>query len=258
MTDIIDEIDVLVDQQLSGYYNRSGYDYNVNQDRCPHCDREWHGLKITERIESMAAYVAYDEDYRYADDDSEVLCPGSSFIGPWATKRQIRAIRTARLVGGIPSVPCEPPHGRGWNDIGHLVDDVATFAIGYDEGPHGGVPVLRSGDRIAFIDLNGARTEGIATVDQPRDLVEIAFDETAIDRVCVTMEMMSRNMAAVFREIGETVSRATQALSGWLPEPDTRTPQERALPRPSTTPPMWAVDASQQRRTRTNSRRRHR
>ncbi|MEA1798532.1 hypothetical protein [Rhodococcus qingshengii] len=297
MTDIIDEIDALVDDQLSSYQNRSGYDYNVNQDRCHHCEREWHGLKITARIESMAAHVSYDEDYRYADDDSEVLCPGSSFIGPWATKLQIQAIRTARLVGGVPSVPYtrmrEPgdrgiestswsaprirnnpfsrrngelqvrPLGyslpsseeRGWNDIGQVTE----FAIGYDEGPHGGgVPVLRSGDRIAFINLDGTRTEGIATVDQSRDLVEIVFDEAAIDRAYVAMEMIARNMAAAFGEIGEMVSRATQALSGWLPEPDTRTPQERALPRPSLTPPMWAVDAGRQRRSRTNSRRRHR
>lgn len=302
MTDIIDEIDALVDEQLSGYHNRSGYDYNVNQDRCGHCHREWHGLKITRRIESMAAHVAYDEDYRYADDASEVLCPGSSFIGPWATKLQIQAIRTARLVGGVPSVPYtrirepgdrgiestpwsaprirnnpfsrrygelrvrplgySPPIGdeRGWNDVGP-VDELAEFVFGYDEGPHGGgVPVLRSGDRIAFIDLNGTRTEGTATVDQSRDLVEIVFDEAAIDRACVAMELIARNMAAAFGEIGEMVSRARQTLSGWLPEPepDTRTPQERALPRPSTTPPFWAKDVGTQRRTRTNSRRRHR
>ncbi|MDV6277991.1 hypothetical protein R3Q06_31395 [Rhodococcus erythropolis] len=301
MSDIIDDIDALVDEQLSGYHDRSGYDYNVNQDRCHHCEREWHGLKIIARIESMAAHVSYDEDYRYADDDSEVLCPGSSFIRPWATKLQIQAIRTARLVGGVPSVPYtrmreHGDHGiesapwsaprirnnpfsrrngdlqvrplgyslpisdeRGWNDVG-LVDEFAEFAMGYDEGPHGGVPVLRSGDRIAFIDLDGTRTEGIATVDQSRDLVEIVFDEAAIDRAYVAMEMIARNMAAAFGEIGEMVSRARQALSGWLPEPepDTRTPQERALPRPSTTPPFWAKDVGTQRRTRTNSRRRHR
>ena len=42
------------------------------------------------------------------------------------------------------------------------------------------------------------------------------------------------------------------------PEPDTRTPQKRALPKPSHTPPFWVKPVGTQRRTRTNSRRRHR
>ncbi len=81
-TDIVDRIDELVNDQLANYGNRSGYDHNVNQDLCPHCGREWHGLKITARIEQMRSLGRYDEDYRYADDDSEVLCEGSEFIGP--------------------------------------------------------------------------------------------------------------------------------------------------------------------------------
>ncbi|SKW04269.1 hypothetical protein [Mycobacteroides abscessus] len=44
--DVIDAIGELVDEQLSGYSERSGYDYNVNQDRCAVCGREWHGLVV--------------------------------------------------------------------------------------------------------------------------------------------------------------------------------------------------------------------
>lgn len=80
--DIVDQIDELVNDQLANYGNRSGYDHNVNQELCWHCGRDWHGLKITARIEQMRARGHYDEDYRYADDDSEVLCEGSEFIGP--------------------------------------------------------------------------------------------------------------------------------------------------------------------------------
>lgn len=80
--DIVDRIDELVNDQLANYGNRSGYDNNVNQDLCPHCDREWHGLRITARIEQMRSFGHFDESYRYADDDSEVLCEGSEFIGP--------------------------------------------------------------------------------------------------------------------------------------------------------------------------------
>ena len=82
MSDIIDEIDALVDEQLSAYDSRSGYDHNVNQERCWHCGREWHGLKITERMQTMRSFGEVDPGYRYTDDNSEMLCPGSSFIGP--------------------------------------------------------------------------------------------------------------------------------------------------------------------------------
>lgn len=51
--------------------------------RCPHCRwRPWHGQPITARIEQMRRRHQLDPDYRYADDDSEILCPGSLFIGP--------------------------------------------------------------------------------------------------------------------------------------------------------------------------------
>ncbi|ORA57248.1 hypothetical protein [Mycobacteroides franklinii] len=42
---VIDAIDALVDDQLDGYRDRSGYDHNVNQVRCSLCQREWHGLR---------------------------------------------------------------------------------------------------------------------------------------------------------------------------------------------------------------------
>ena len=80
MSDIIDRIGELVDQQLE--QERSGYDHNVNQVKCWHCGRDWHGLPITERIAEMYARRTYDEAYSLAGDDSPVLCAGSDFIGP--------------------------------------------------------------------------------------------------------------------------------------------------------------------------------
>ncbi|NKU91702.1 hypothetical protein [Prescottella equi] len=107
--DVIDDIDALVDEQMAGYRDRSGYDHNVNQDRCWHCGEDWHGLAITARMEEMRrryryrgmfsfgerdyAESALDPEYRYAEDDSEVLCPGSDFIGPWATPQELNRIR---------------------------------------------------------------------------------------------------------------------------------------------------------------------
>lgn len=173
MRDIIDEIDALVDEQLSAYDSRSGYDHNVNQERCWHCGREWHGLKITARMERMAAQVAYDEDYRYADDDSEVLCPGSGFIGP-----------TRSIV----------PRTHAINLIDLLVPPVSvTELLG---------EILRDALLGLEVDL------GIGLLQQ-------------------------RPATGLFQQIPTTFAPE--------PEPDPRTPQERALPRPSSTPPMWAA-----------------
>lgn len=40
--DVLDEIDALVNDQL--HHEASGYDHNINQERCHLCGRPWHGL----------------------------------------------------------------------------------------------------------------------------------------------------------------------------------------------------------------------
>lgn len=128
--DIIDDIDALVDAQLE--QEASGYDHNINQARCPHCGDDWHGLKITKRMQSMRSARAYvcgcgsadcfdanrlaelEEElssYRYAEDDSDVICPGSEFIGPWATKWQIANMRNRKAASGYAAA--EPTFGPG-------------------------------------------------------------------------------------------------------------------------------------------------
>lgn len=77
---LLDTIDRLVDESLA---TGPVDDYNTNRyDKCWHCDRDWHGIPITERIEQMRWSGRFDETYRVAEDDSPVLCPGSDFIGP--------------------------------------------------------------------------------------------------------------------------------------------------------------------------------
>ncbi|MDQ0283776.1 hypothetical protein [Rhodococcoides fascians] len=128
MSDIIADIDALIDEQLLKGEPLNGYDYgDPHHPKCPHCHRDWHGLAITQRIEELRndwqlaqnpsysplhcscmwcqetfgqsdtitleeATKALDE-YRYATDDSAILCPGSDFIGPWATSGQLKKIR---------------------------------------------------------------------------------------------------------------------------------------------------------------------
>jgi len=66
----------LIDEQLAA--GEQGVRYEL----CPHCDRHWHGLPITERIAEMYATGVFELDYRADADDTPVLCRGSDFIGP--------------------------------------------------------------------------------------------------------------------------------------------------------------------------------
>lgn len=83
MSDIINEIDALIDDQLDAGEPIGGYDYgDPDYPKCPHCQGDWHGLAITEQMQRMRYRGAVDEGYRYSEDDSPVICPGSEFIGP--------------------------------------------------------------------------------------------------------------------------------------------------------------------------------
>ncbi len=110
--DIVDEIDRVVADQLQ--QTPSGYDHNLNQDYCPHSWRseQWHGLAITTRMREMRdmhhSTIAYYEDaervspevaaaleaYRYNEDESEVICPGSGFTGEFTPPSRASAVYT--------------------------------------------------------------------------------------------------------------------------------------------------------------------
>ncbi|AWN04192.1 DNA binding protein [Gordonia phage Petra] len=101
MSDIVDDIDALIDEQIAAGESGQARRAADADRRCGHCGRAWHGLAITTRMEEMRreyltnvvmarmrgeeyeyAESAILGDYRHADDDSTVLCPGSEFIGP--------------------------------------------------------------------------------------------------------------------------------------------------------------------------------
>ncbi|QNJ57969.1 hypothetical protein SEA_HITTER_72 [Gordonia phage Hitter] len=115
--DIVDDIDALIDSQLDAGEPIGGYDYNdPDYPKCGHCQGDWHGLAITERMVQMRLRGEMETDYRYADDTSRVVCPGSEFIGPLPkpepidgcgcigcrTTRSLRAVRAAREGGLAP------------------------------------------------------------------------------------------------------------------------------------------------------------
>lgn len=101
--DIIDEIDQLVDEQMAGGEPIGGYDYgNPDYPKCPHCDRDFHGIPLTERILDMRHRTGWDENYRVDTDESPIVCEGSLFIGPIRPQR-IRV--SAITIGHNPIAP---------------------------------------------------------------------------------------------------------------------------------------------------------
>ncbi len=126
MSDIIDRIDELIDQQLAAGEPEQGYDFNdQTYPKCPHCDRHWHGLPITERIVNMYNWGQFDDDYRTDTDDSPIICEGSEFIGPIRPEHEPWSV----VVGSayIPfTIIVGPTHAERWHAIGRAIE--ATFA----------------------------------------------------------------------------------------------------------------------------------
>ncbi|NKS12572.1 hypothetical protein GS580_16670 [Rhodococcus hoagii] len=319
MTDIIDAIDALVDEQMAGGEPIGGYDYDdPDYPRCPHCGDDWHGLKITRRMRDMRWDGAFDEDYRYAEDDSEVLCPGSDFIGPWATPQELNRIRNGRdspwhRRWELPELPPEfqrlvdaqripdlqpemqfPPDSfseqlrRQRDLIRRLAEFAAVPRATYQPMQH-----LLVGDRVV-IESDGRRQEVVVVSDpvqhpdgrieyttadprysaQARALAEvrdrIRRGETPLPnaasaiegvgeslggmRECIINARIAGRHTALLEALnthgraGEGGPPVAYATGGRIPTPETR--QERALPRPSTTPPMWAVQPNRSPRRR--------
>lgn len=355
--DVLDAIDALVDEQMAGGEPIGGYDYgDPDYPSCPHCSRGWHGLAITQRIERMRWTGEMDEDYRYAEDDSPVLCPGSEFIGPVATPDQLHWMRqddeTKKLFpdGHIPTANelisatwhlgfhLESPYfmlpGPSRSVLqealrGALRRDHSAWSIQVgddternDQAPRpdiargelrtrladayflerarvrqGGRAAgqqsraayewstsINDGDRVAFVDRNGVRYEGIAhventVVDEERpwisrtaiNLEQVTTVPSEVRGVTVGPEIYdeaidpmhsARNRIAEFQnQLAAIAADAELTFDSrmWLPgdrvpAPAAETPQQRALPRPSTTPPMWANDPARTRRNRNRSR----
>lgn len=120
MSDILDDIDALIDEQLDAGEAGAQRRAAEAERRCPHCYRAWHGLAITQRLERMRleyqnrvhearmrgeepeyAESAILDGYRYAEDYSRVICPGSDFIGPMPAPPQCECGQCRALRGLI-------------------------------------------------------------------------------------------------------------------------------------------------------------
>jgi hypothetical protein len=152
MNDIVNDIDELIDEQLAG--GESAVQARAQEaDRpCPHSGRAWHGLAITARLEEMRreyqrarfsgdgeydyAESAILDGYRYSEDTSDVLCPGSN-----ATREEADRIGVKPTLSGM--------LGR----LGFMTEDTLRdvytrgfFTYGWDAGgpvSPGRTPLLR-------------------------------------------------------------------------------------------------------------------
>lgn len=231
---LLDRIDAIVDEQLDGGEPETGYDFDdPDFPECSHCNRDWHGLAITERIERMRQYGTFDANYKYAEDDSPVLCPGSDFIGPWATPHQIKSMRHRRFLGTTQG---------------------ASPWIVYRSSVDGREALLREILRRSLAEIY---PEGMWSLppapDDPFNPEEWSgVPPTRVswrDRLNVTGFRGVRPDLEIIDETHIRVSLPGGVVLAEVPEPPS-TPQERALPRPSSTPPMWAVDPTRSRRRR--------
>jgi hypothetical protein len=85
---VLDRIEELVNEQVTR--TRSGYDHNINQEHCPVCGRNWHGLPGDGRFDVIAEGTPGAESYRPAGNGGAKGCPGAfadeDEIAAWRAK----------------------------------------------------------------------------------------------------------------------------------------------------------------------------
>lgn len=267
--DIVDEIDALIDDQLAaGETGMARRAAAASDRRCPHCNRDWHGLAITTRMEEMrreyelrtqrrifAAYMAGEvgeadyaesailDDYRYADDTSDILCPGSEFIGPMpSTMRryecQCANCRAMRSYTRIRARAIQDP----------IVDEPVGYTERFATNPESPWVVYEpvDGDRVG-VDIRGNTVVGtVRNVDTTDGTT--TFDLTPdnlTDRGWQPFGTISPDTAGAF--ISETTEPVFDEPARWP-----STPPNRATRRGQQEPrePFWT-------RIRPSRRRRH-
>ncbi len=82
------DVDEYIDRQLAQGPRPQNQDSHWNySETCRWCREPWHGLPITKRMLEMrnnpyAPDEFLDPNYKYSEDKSDWVCPGSDFHGP--------------------------------------------------------------------------------------------------------------------------------------------------------------------------------
>ncbi|MRH87405.1 hypothetical protein GFY24_08020 [Nocardia sp. SYP-A9097] len=134
---IVNQIDQLVNDQLADGEPRTGYDYgDPDFPRCPHpwCDEEWHGLPITTRMAEMRWRGEVDPGYRYPDDESPVLCPGSDDPGDFTPADRFRALAELRHAVSAARTTRRSRAQPQWWCCFHVADLTINTVVRYSNG----------------------------------------------------------------------------------------------------------------------------
>ncbi|ORI13449.1 hypothetical protein [Rhodococcus sp. 1168] len=179
----------------------------------------------------MRSFGDLDPSYVYADDETPIMCVGSNTPGPWRPGSTF-SDELARM--GFVNVGTAPMTVRTWNIDFSESRNIEVFHPAFD----GAADTDSATDlppRNAYT-LNGLRSAR-ANMAALRTFPVTIPDGAPYDWASGSISDASGTFAVGgFRVTGD------------VPEPDTRTPQQRALPQPSTTPPMWAHDPTRSRR----------
>ncbi|WP_405138492.1 hypothetical protein [Nocardia sp. NBC_01388] len=154
---IVNQIDQLVSEQLADGEPHTGYDYgDPDFPRCPHpwCDEEWHGLPITTRMAEMRWRGEVDPGYRYPDDTSAVLCPGSEDAGDFTPADKFRALAQLRQSVSVSRTVQRIRAEAQWWCCFHIADLSISSVV-----------VRGGGSPQRFLQINGETVELVPDVD---------------------------------------------------------------------------------------------
>ncbi|MFC7450531.1 hypothetical protein [Rhodococcus daqingensis] len=162
------------------------------------------------------------------------------------------------------------PRPADWAMIGHLdgtgeavfAAPVGTPPPFAPTAPYTDGPVPTKGDRVAAIGLDGTRYDGIVTnVEEHGELGTFISTEDPpwirtipngppipITEFTLGRYHRGREVVEILRN--HTWPRLWAPVDDPMADAEPETPQQRALPRPSHTPPMWAHNPTRSRRRR--------
>ncbi|RPA65787.1 hypothetical protein EF294_03360 [Gordonia oryzae] len=151
-------------------------------------------------------------------------CPGSDTEGPiddpWSRRRAKRLSSNLVNSGTVFVAQASPdPEGQSWSPLG----------------------TVTAGPRFTY-----APEFSFSTPQWPR--IGPSYAEL-FHRASEIFPEIFAELSVTFQNLTAAVETSRERLGAWQePSEEPQTPQQRALPRPSTTPPMWAPRADGRRR----------
>ena len=232
---VIADIDAFIDEQLAAGEPENGYDYDdPDYPECPHpgCSWDWHG-------------------------EPEGGCPGSAVLGPLLPRPEFRPLREIDhriLIGGLPrfDVGFFQQQALLWDLPDHdVVFDMSAWRQAAERSYS--LPM-----EVQFTDTSFELLRTIFGYENPLlPPIESAYQRLvreAVDTLAQEMNALATVIAEhVVPAVQEMCKTATGLLAPIMDLPDHEPPCEDGrppLPRPSHTPPMWAVDANRSHRRR--------